>query len=164
MRPLSPSPRDLDARATQLSGQGGFRLSPRTLGSRRRAAHFSRPSRGLCIGGHPAQDSGLLPATRAPSRPRVRAFHFISEKCSWRCPDRSRTVSFLPVPVRSAEPAPPRPGRPDSPLTRISESSAWPSRHVKFRSSAHLSLWNLLLESCAAGLSSTQNTQVPRTR
>lgn len=41
--------------------------------------------------------------------------------------------------------SPLRPGRPRSPLTRISESSAGPSRHVKFLSSAHLSRWNLSL-------------------
>lgn len=64
-------------------------------------------------------------------------------------------------PALSYPVSPSRPGRPRSPLTLISESSAGPSRQVKFRSSAHLSRWNLALESFAAGLSSIQNTPVP---
>lgn len=87
--PTSPGPRqcapyrlhpEIWMRAPRNSpNREGPALSPRTLGSRRRAAHFSRPSRGLCIGIHPAQHSGLLPATRAPSRPRVRAFLYFGE-------------------------------------------------------------------------------------
>lgn len=154
-----------DAVATQLSGRV-MPFRPLTPDSPGRAAHSARGSRALSFAVRP---NSLVPTwQRAP--PLVPAS--IPSTFFWRtAPGVALTgaTRALSPPARAPcaplrQPLPPAPRAPRPPLTRISESSAGPSRHVKFCSSVHLSRQNLLLESWATGLSRSQNTTVPRAK